>query len=88
MPSFSKLGLLLVAGCNKDSSAQSSDNEEANLGETCPVSGEKIGSMGEAFVIDYQDRDFNLCCEECKDKFLADPAKYVAIWDAAHGEKK
>jgi YHS domain-containing protein len=49
----------------------------------CPVSGEKLGSMGKPFVLTHEGRDIPLCCKACKKDFEADPAKYLAKLDAA-----
>jgi Cu(I)/Ag(I) efflux system membrane fusion protein len=46
--------------------------------DTCPVSGEKIGSMGKPFVIVHEGRDIQLCCKACKRDFEAEPAKFLA----------
>ncbi len=57
--------------------------------KTCVVSGEKLGGMGDPYVIMYQeagkpDREVRLCCEMCKGRFNSNPAKYLAKLDAAH----
>ncbi len=46
--------------------------------DVCPVSGEKLGTMGKPFVLTYQGREIQLCCKACKPDFEADPAKYLA----------
>ena len=50
---------------------------------TCPVSGEKLGEMGAAFVFTYKGQEVKLCCKSCKPKFDKDPEKYIAIIRAA-----
>lgn len=55
---------------------------------TCAVSGEELGSMGDAYVHIYKeegkpDREVRLCCKGCLKKFGKDPAKYVGKLDAA-----
>jgi Cu(I)/Ag(I) efflux system membrane fusion protein len=52
----------------------------------CPVSGEKLGSMGKPFNLTHEGRDIPLCCKACKKDFEADPAKYLAKLDAAGTE--
>ncbi len=55
----------------------------------CPVSGGKIGEMGEAFLYEYknsslsssQSKFYSLCCEMCKLDFEKDPLKYSKIAD-------
>jgi len=51
---------------------------------TCPVSGEKLDSMGNPYVFVYQGQEVKLCCSGCKKDFDKDPAKYLKkIQDAA-----
>jgi hypothetical protein len=55
---------------------------------TCVVSGEALGSMGDAYVHIYKeegkpDREVSLCCKGCLKKFTKDPAKYLGKLDAA-----
>lgn len=59
--------------------------------DTCVVSGEALGSMGDAYVHIYKeegkpDREVRLCCKSCLKKFSKDPAKYVAKIDAARAK--
>ncbi len=56
--------------------------------QTCVVSGEELGSMGEPYVVIHKeegkpDREIRLCCKGCLKKFSKDPAKYVAKLDEA-----
>lgn len=48
---------------------------------TCPVSGEPLGSMGEPVTLSVDGRDVKLCCAGCQKKFEADPASYLAKID-------
>ena len=51
---------------------------------TCPVSGEKLGEMGNPYVFVYQGQEVKLCCSGCKKDFDKAPAKYLKkIQDAA-----
>lgn len=45
----------------------------------CPVSGEKVGQMGETVQIEYNGKIYNLCCDMCKKDFLKNPEKYSKI---------
>jgi hypothetical protein len=45
--------------------------------DTCIVSGEKLGSMGEAVVIQHEDHEIKFCCDSCIPKFKKDPARYL-----------
>ena len=44
--------------------------------DTCPVSGEKLGGMGETVVKVYDGREVRFCCAMCVPKFEADKDKY------------
>jgi hypothetical protein len=45
--------------------------------DTCIVSDEKLGGMGEAFVFTHEGQEIKLCCKKCKSKFDKDPASYL-----------
>ena len=49
----------------------------------CPVTGEKLGSMGDAVAYDYEGREIKFCCSACIESFEAEPAKYIALVDEA-----
>jgi YHS domain-containing protein len=49
-----------------------------NIQTTCPVSGEKLGSMGESPSVSYKGRTVHFCCKACIKEFDKDPAKYLA----------
>lgn len=56
--------------------ATAKDEEAKRLGDpytlkTCPVSGEKIGSMGDSPVILHEGREIRFCCEGCVKKYEA-----------------
>ncbi len=46
--------------------------------DTCLVSGEKLGAMGDPYVFTHEGREIKLCCEGCLRDFQADPAAYLA----------
>ncbi len=50
--------------------------------DACPVSGGKLGSMGEPIVKTYDGREVRLCCAGCIGKFEADKSGYFAKIDA------
>lgn len=57
--------------------------------EVCVVSGEKLGEMGEPFVIEHQGQQVKFCCKGCKKDFDADPKKFMTkIEEAAKKVKK
>lgn len=45
--------------------------------DTCPVSGKKLGSMGEPVTQDYKGREIRFCCKECPAKFEKDPESFL-----------
>ena len=49
---------------------------------TCLVSGEKIGTMGEAIIYNHQGRELRFCCEGCIPKFKKSSSEYLAKLDA------
>ncbi len=51
--------------------------------ETCPVSGEKLGSMGDPIEHVEGTRLVRFCCKGCVKAFTKDPAKYMEGVDAA-----
>lgn len=46
---------------------------------TCPVSGEKLGSMGKPIVLEAGGSEVKLCCKGCTKKFKADTDKYMKV---------
>ncbi len=51
--------------------------------ETCIVSGEKLGSMGEPYIYEHEGREIRFCCKGCVGRFLEDPAGYIKKVDEA-----
>lgn len=45
----------------------------------CPVSGEKVGEMGDIVKVEYNGKIYNLCCSMCAKDFKKDPEKYSKI---------
>ncbi len=56
--------------------------------DTCPVSGMKLGSMGDAIVKEINGREVRFCCGNCPDKFEADAATYTKNMDAAFAKQQ
>ncbi len=50
---------------------------------TCPITGEKLGSMGEPVVKLYEGREVRFCCKSCPPKFEKDLAKSLETLDTA-----
>ena len=45
--------------------------------DTCLVSGEKLGSMGDPIVIQHEGQEIKFCCDHCIPKFRENPEKYL-----------
>ncbi|MBU0679668.1 MAG: hypothetical protein KJ626_16320 [Verrucomicrobia bacterium] len=54
--------------------------------DTCVVSGEPLGSMGDYYVFQHEGREVRFCCSSCKRKFLKNPEKYLKKLDDAAKE--
>lgn len=46
---------------------------------TCPVTGEKLGSMGPPIPVSVKGETIYVCCQGCVDAVRTEPAKYLAI---------
>ena len=83
------VGIVTISGCG-DSSVQTKPSKAglpANYPlDTCPVSGQKLGSMGDPYIIKFQGKTVALCCSKCVKEFNGDSAKYMGILEDA--EKK
>ncbi len=78
--------LAILAADSKD--AKKSDKPKPYTLKTCPVSDEKLGAMGDAFVFTYQDREIKLCCKDCKKDFDKDPKKFIKKIEKAEKSAK
>lgn len=56
--------------------------------DTCPVTGEKLGSMGEPIVKEYDGREIRFCCAGCPKKFESDLAGNLTKVDEAIVEQQ
>jgi hypothetical protein len=45
--------------------------------DTCIVSDEKLGSMGDAYVFTHEGQEIKLCCKSCQKDFKKTPTKYL-----------
>ena len=50
---------------------------------TCPVTGAKLGSMGEPIDVEVKGRIVKVCCPGCVETVKADPGRYLAMLDEA-----
>ena len=54
----------------------------------CPVSGDKLGEMGKAYVFTNADREIKLCCKSCLKDFKKEPVKYIKKIEQAEAKAK
>lgn len=78
---------IAVSAGAKEEAAATPETAAARVGDaytlgTCPVSGEKLGSMGDAVVLIQDGKEIRLCCEGCKKKFDANAEALVKEIDA------
>lgn len=81
----------LIAVTEKDAAWAVKARKEYPL-DVCLTSGDKLGSMGKSPEYIYRvdgksDRLLVFCCDGCEDDFMKEPAKYLAILDAAAKKK-
>ena len=76
------LGALLLASCSGERLDEASATVPYPL-QTCIVADEPLGSMGEPVVIVHEGMEIKFCCDSCRPKFEAEPAKYLPKLDHA-----
>ena len=54
--------------------------------ETCVVSGDKLGSMGDPYEVEIQGQTVKLCCAGCESALREEPARYLSILNAAQAK--
>ena len=76
---------LLLSACSSTSSnphaghqMTSADGVKAYTKDTCIVTGNKLGSMGDPITLVHQGQEVKFCCKPCVAKFKANPDKYLA----------
>ena len=75
----------LLSGCSDGASTAGSGTDKAYTLDTCVVSGEKLGSMGDPVVKVYDGQQVKFCCNACVKDFEKDKAKFLA--KIAEGKK-
>lgn len=56
--------------------------------KTCPVSGDKLGEMGDPYVFEYEGREIKLCCKACLKDFKKDAPKFIKQIEKAEAKEK
>lgn len=52
-------------------------NPEPRAADACPVSGEKLGAMGQPVPVEVEGRTVLVCCEGCAGRLKRDPGRYL-----------
>lgn len=78
-----KAAILLSLVLTSAGSVFSADEPAAYPLNTCVVSGEKLGSMGKAYVHNHEGREVRFCCKSCLKDFNKNPKQFIAKLDAA-----
>lgn len=63
------------------SKLSATDRQLAEKQRVCPVAGMRLGSMGVPAKVIVEGRPVFICCEGCRERLLAEPAKYLAKLD-------
>lgn len=64
-----------------------SDELLLSLQGTCPVSGQKLGSMGKPPKVELGDKSLFVCCAGCIDKLKASPQQYLSKYYQTPGKE-
>jgi hypothetical protein len=72
------LARLAALGGGRTSAASAPAALTAQEQKICPVTGAKLGSMGDPVAVELAGRKVWICCEGCEPKLKADPARYLA----------
>lgn len=73
-----------LVSCSSPSNPSGSGEQTISAGvksytsDTCIVSGNKLGSMGDPVTIVHNGQEVKFCCNPCIKKFKANPDKYLA----------
>lgn len=69
------LASLFLASC---ASTTASSGVKPYPKETCIVTDNKLGSMGDPVTMVYKGQEVKFCCQPCVAKFNKDPGKYLS----------
>jgi len=88
-------GLTLLSGmlsaslmADPDTKPKQASKEKPYTLDTCIVSDEKLGEMGEPFVTSYKGQQVKMCCKACNKDFTKNPDKYLKKIAAGSSTKK
>ena len=77
----------VVSAADNDAKKPASKDKPYKL-ETCIVSDEKLGEMGDPFVTSYKGQEIKMCCKACNKDFTKNPDKYLKKLTEAAAPKK
>ena len=77
---FGFVMLLPMGSMGQDKAVDKSTGDPYTL-STCPVTGEKLGGMGESVIHNYKGREICFCCADCVKKFEQKPEEYLGKID-------
>ncbi len=84
--------LLILAACSGSMAAADAATDTTKPKPytlpTCIVSGDKLGTMGDAVVVVRAGREIKFCCTGCIKDFDKDPAKFITKIDEAEAKAK
>jgi YHS domain-containing protein len=80
--------LLLMGAASRSFAAAESEAGVPYLLDTCPVTGAKLGSMGEPVITVYEGREVRFCCAGCIPAFENDKTGFFQKIDAVLVEKQ
>lgn len=73
------IAALTFASCQTTGSTGSSGGGvKPYTKDTCIVTGNKLGSMGDPVRLVHEGQEIKFCCQPCVAKFKANPAKYMS----------
>lgn len=83
LATLSLVVLVIVGGCKK-SEPESASGTAPAVKDVAAVAGEQTicpvmgGAINKNIFVEYKGKKVYFCCEDCKDKFEAEPEKYLA----------
>ncbi len=67
----------LIASCSSAGISSAGGSKPYPL-DSCIVSGNTLGSMGDPITLVHEGQQVKFCCKPCVKKFKANPGKYLA----------
>ena len=80
-------GAFVLAACASTRNEAGKDVVRPYPLDTCIVSDEKLGEMGEPFAFVHKGQEIKLCCKPCQKDFNKNPEKYLKKIEKADKKK-